>query len=257
MFEKKNVAFFKEISDKRNSIEKDFETERKIFETEIHKLSKKLSELTTEILKEQKVKSDLQKQFDLILEEINVLSAKVKKLEEINLKVDLSEQASPNTVVQSPYSSSSPSTTNSSKKSVKSNEFSKDRIRPSNLFYNSLVDDSNNQVFRKVKMVWRKKPTTESSDGNKSHDSPVVDAKSSISKTDSPTYVYSTGKLISLRRQTICCIYCGKSDFVHPRYVNSWYGTYSIPNPQFNSFKAKAINHQGSITAWIPKPKPS
>ncbi|KAI3681439.1 hypothetical protein L6452_36234 [Arctium lappa] len=248
VLEKKNVAIFKEIFDKRNSIEKDFESERKLFETEICKLSQKLSELTTEILKEHKVKSDLQKQFDSILEERNGLFVKVNKLKELNFKADLSEQAIPDTVVQSPYSSSSTSTTSSSKSCVKSNESSKDRIHPSNLFYNSLVDNTDNQVFRKVKMVWKKKSTTEDSGGNTSYKSPVVDPKS-------PTHVYSTTKLISLNRSNICCTYCGNNDFVDSRYVYSWYGTYSIPNPHFHSFKAKASNHQGSIKAWIPKPK--
>ncbi|KAI3677636.1 hypothetical protein L6452_36902 [Arctium lappa] len=220
-FELQNAKLSKQISDfekiliiKRNN----FEIERKSFENKKKELEKKnvvkLSGLTTEILKEQKVKSDLQKQFDSILEERNVLAVKVKKLEELNFKVALSEQASPDTVFQSPYSSSSTSTSISSKSCVKSNEFLKDRIRLSNLFYNSLVDNIDNQVFRKVKMVWKKKLTTEESDGNTSYKSPIVDPKSS-------THVYSTTKLISLNRSNIYCTYCGNSDFVDSMYVNS------------------------------------
>lgn len=71
-------------------MEKDFDDERKIFEAEVCKLTKKLSGLATEFLKEQKVKSYLQNKYNLICEERNVLPTKVKELEDINFKVELS-----------------------------------------------------------------------------------------------------------------------------------------------------------------------
>ena len=53
------------------------------------------------------------------------------------------------------------------------------QIRTSNVFYNHFVDDvCNIQVFKKAKMVWRKKSATDDSIGNNIHKSPVVDTKS-------------------------------------------------------------------------------
>ena len=109
IFEKaKNVEIFKEISKKRKTMEKDFETERSFFDIEIRNLTKKLSflsELSIEILKEQNTKSDLQKKFN-VLDERNKLSDKVKGLEDIRFNVNMFEQGSPDTINQSPYAGS-------------------------------------------------------------------------------------------------------------------------------------------------------
>lgn len=53
-------------------------------------------------MKEKKVKSDIQRKFDLLSKERNVLFNKVKELEDIIFKVGVSKQASPDTIVQTP-----------------------------------------------------------------------------------------------------------------------------------------------------------
>ncbi|KAI3729885.1 hypothetical protein L6452_18557 [Arctium lappa] len=65
--EQKNVGIFKEISGQRNNAEKGFEEERSLFETEIKKLTAKLSELSEKALKEQKTKSEFTKKIDLLV----------------------------------------------------------------------------------------------------------------------------------------------------------------------------------------------
>ncbi|KAI3693309.1 hypothetical protein L6452_33143 [Arctium lappa] len=76
--EKRNVGIFKEISEKNKNLEKDFEQERQIFESEISKLTTKLSVISSDILKEQIVRSNLKKKFDTLLDERNILSEKIK-----------------------------------------------------------------------------------------------------------------------------------------------------------------------------------
>src|SRR5581483_11081834 len=81
---------------KNKTFEKsDFEDEKRVFETEVRKLTRRLSELSSDIMKEQKMNSDLKKKFDETVEEKNVLSAMVKDLEDIVFKVNLNEQKSP------------------------------------------------------------------------------------------------------------------------------------------------------------------
>ncbi|KAI3758478.1 hypothetical protein L6452_06041 [Arctium lappa] len=72
-------------------INTDFSEEKKVFESEIAKLTGKLSELSTNIMKEKNAKSELHKKFDLIEKERNSLSSKIKELEEIVFKVKLTE----------------------------------------------------------------------------------------------------------------------------------------------------------------------
>ncbi|KAI3758757.1 hypothetical protein L6452_06329 [Arctium lappa] len=50
--EQKNIGIFKEISGQRNNVDNGFEEEIQLFETEIKKLTEKLSELSTRALKE-------------------------------------------------------------------------------------------------------------------------------------------------------------------------------------------------------------
>ncbi|KAI3771073.1 hypothetical protein L6452_02226 [Arctium lappa] len=71
LIEQKNVGFFKEISDGRKNVENGFEEEISIFEIKIKKLTEKLSELSTNALKEQKAKSELNKEIDLHIKEKN------------------------------------------------------------------------------------------------------------------------------------------------------------------------------------------
>lgn len=51
-FEKKSAGIFKELSEKRKTVESDFETKRKIFETEVRKLTKRLFDLSTDVMKD-------------------------------------------------------------------------------------------------------------------------------------------------------------------------------------------------------------
>ncbi|KAI3666930.1 hypothetical protein L6452_41971 [Arctium lappa] len=79
--EQKNVGFFKEISGQRNNSEKGFEEERSIFETEIKRLTSKLSELSANALKEQKTKSKFSKKIDQLVKERDNFVSKIKELE--------------------------------------------------------------------------------------------------------------------------------------------------------------------------------
>ncbi|KAI3684952.1 hypothetical protein L6452_34181 [Arctium lappa] len=163
------------ISEQRNNVEKDFEEERKVFETEIAKLNKKLSELSTNILKEKNAKAELHKKFDLIAKERNCLSTKIKELEEIMFKVKLTGHKTPKSIAQSPRddlavsecsfksatSSIFPDVSNNPFFDVNDNHTSilKEQIHPSNLFYDKNVDGSGNIKKSKSqqKRFWRRK----------------------------------------------------------------------------------------------------
>ncbi|KAI3729938.1 hypothetical protein L6452_18611 [Arctium lappa] len=141
--EQKNVGVFKEISEQRKNVEKDFEEGRKVFE------------------------------------ERNNLSSKIKEIEEIMFKVNVTEQKTPESIVQSPRddlaeSECSFKTASSSRFTNVSNNplfdsddshtsKSKDQIRPSNLFYDKHVDGSCNIKKNKSqqKMFWRRKDEKE------------------------------------------------------------------------------------------------
>ncbi|KAI3681022.1 hypothetical protein L6452_35803 [Arctium lappa] len=152
----------------------DFSEEKKIFETEIAKLTGKLAELSTNIMKDKNAKSELHKKFDLIEKERNNLSSKIKELEEIVFKVKLTEHKTPESIAQSPKDDLADS--NSSSKTASSSHISNvfynpfcdsddsltskstDQIHPSNLFYDKNVDGSGN--FKKTKSqkksFWRR-----------------------------------------------------------------------------------------------------
>ncbi|KAI3758774.1 hypothetical protein L6452_06346 [Arctium lappa] len=136
--EQKNVGFFKEISIQRNNAEKGFEEERCTFEAEIKKLTEKLIELSANALKEQKMKSEFTKKFDLLVKERDNFASTIKVLEK--------------TV------SSSNQKFISSQRSVKSF----DQIRKTNLFYDSNIDGSGTQKrrrrrYKEEELVWKKK----------------------------------------------------------------------------------------------------
>ncbi|KAI3758339.1 hypothetical protein L6452_05899 [Arctium lappa] len=86
ILEKDKVEKEKKKIEKKN-VNEDFSNEKKVLETEIAKLTRKLSELSTNILQEKKTKYELQKKSDLIAKERNSLSSKIKELEEIVFKV--------------------------------------------------------------------------------------------------------------------------------------------------------------------------
>ena len=89
--------------EKQKSVVKDFEDDKKIFEAKVNKLTSKLAELSTDIVKGQRMRSDLQKNLDEVLGERNKLSDNVTELEDIRFKVNLYEKGCPNTIDQLPH----------------------------------------------------------------------------------------------------------------------------------------------------------
>ncbi|KAI3673028.1 hypothetical protein L6452_39137 [Arctium lappa] len=147
IIEQKNVGFFKELSDGRKNVEKDFEEERIIFEKEIKKLTEKLSELSTSVLKEQKTKSDFKTKIDLLVKERDSYSSKVKKLEKIVSKVVVTEHTTPKSKIHSLRNSSVGSnkpTSSSQQQTVYTNRSGKSssQIRTTNIFYDWKIDGS-------------------------------------------------------------------------------------------------------------------
>ncbi|KAJ9539547.1 hypothetical protein OSB04_032280 [Centaurea solstitialis] len=106
---------------KPSLVEADFEDQKEVFKAEIRKLTSKLSELSTNIMNEQRMRSDQQKKLDDLLEERNKFSSKVKELEKTTFKAHDSSNVD----------SASLSNINSS-----------GQIRTSNLFYDRRVDYS-------------------------------------------------------------------------------------------------------------------
>ncbi|KAJ9536171.1 hypothetical protein OSB04_un000651 [Centaurea solstitialis] len=121
---------------KPSLVEKDFEDQKEAFKAEIRKLTSKLSELSTNIMNEQRMRSDQQKKVNDLLEERNKFSSKVKELEKTIFKAHDSSYVD----------SASQSNINPS-----------GQIRTSNLFYNRRVDYSGNHRFSNSKFVWQVK----------------------------------------------------------------------------------------------------
>ncbi|KAI3770842.1 hypothetical protein L6452_01988 [Arctium lappa] len=160
-------------------IKKDFEKENNVFETEIATLTRKLSELSSTILKEKNAKVELHKKYDTLSKERNYLSTKIKKLKEIMFKVKLVESETPESIAQSPRDDLAASEcsfklarssifTNGSNNplfDVNDNHTSehKDQIHPSNLFYDKNVNGSGNikKNESQKKRFWRKKDEKE------------------------------------------------------------------------------------------------
>ncbi|KAI3707308.1 hypothetical protein L6452_25715 [Arctium lappa] len=175
--EQKNVGFFKEISDGRKSAENDFEEERNIFYEEIRKLTAKLSELSTNALKEQITKSEFKKKIDLLIEERDSLSLKIKELEKIVSKVVVTEHTTPESKIHSPRNSSVGSfktAASSHQKTVSSRRLvnSFDQIRTTNIFYDWKIDGSGTHRRRrkryvKEKLVWKVKPVEDEKNDEK------------------------------------------------------------------------------------------
>ncbi|KAJ9545044.1 hypothetical protein OSB04_024751 [Centaurea solstitialis] len=117
-------------------VEIDFEDQKEAFKAEIRKLTSKLSELSTNIMNEQRMRSDQQKKLHDLLEERNKLSSKVKELEKTIFKAH-----------DSSYMDSA----------SQSNIKSSGQIRTSNLFYDRRVDYSGNHRFSNSKFVWQVK----------------------------------------------------------------------------------------------------
>ncbi|KAI3735552.1 hypothetical protein L6452_15058 [Arctium lappa] len=157
------------------TVKKDFTKEKIVFETEIAKLTKKLYELSSTILKEKNAKAELHKKFDILSNERNCLTSKIKELEEIMFTVKLTEHKTPESIGQSPRDDQAGSecsfktTSSSNFMNVSHNPLFdsddshtsalKDNICPSNLFYEKNVDGSGNiqKKESQKKMTWRKK----------------------------------------------------------------------------------------------------
>ncbi|KAJ9545208.1 hypothetical protein OSB04_024915 [Centaurea solstitialis] len=150
---------------KKQTFEKsDFEEEKKVYETEVRKLTLRLSELSSDIMKEQIMSSNLKKKLDETVAEKNLLSAMVKDLEDIVFKVNLNEPKSPDVIVQSPYVDyvdsvcsfkTAPSSLHADVSSTKSFTPT-NQIRPSNLFYDHQIDGSGKIIRRKVMLTYLK-----------------------------------------------------------------------------------------------------
>ncbi|KAI3745929.1 hypothetical protein L6452_08341 [Arctium lappa] len=226
--QQKNVGFFKEISGQRNDAEKGFEEERSIFETEIKKLTAKLSELSEKALKEQKTKSEFTKKIDLLVKERDNFASTIKVLEK---SVSSSNQKSVST-----------------QRSVKSF----DQIRKTNLFYDSNIDGSGiHQKGRRYKdeeLVWKKKPVE---DELKEKESCVhaFNAKKNNASKGKPDHIYSRDQLLKLSGKKYHCSYCHTHDHIHKTIDHFWYGSYSI------SPTRTATNIRGPKYQWVPKPK--
>ncbi|KAJ9544446.1 hypothetical protein OSB04_024153 [Centaurea solstitialis] len=143
---------------KKPTFEKnDFEEEKRVFETEVRKLTLRLSELSSDIMKEQIMSSNLKRKLDETVEEKNILSAMVKDLEDIVFKVNLNEPKSPDVIVQSPYVDyadsvcsfkTAPSSLRVDVSSTKCFTPT-NQIRPSNLFYDHRIDGSGKNHSKK------------------------------------------------------------------------------------------------------------
>ncbi|KAJ9556491.1 hypothetical protein OSB04_011105 [Centaurea solstitialis] len=221
---------------KNKTFEKsDFEEEKRVFEMEIRKLTRNLSELSSDIMKEQIMSSNLKKKLDETVEEKNLLSAMVKDLEDIVFKVNLNEPKSPDVIVQSPYVDyadsvcsfkTAPSSLHADVSSTKC--FTpKNHIRTSNLFYDQQIDGSGKNHSKKGKFVWRVRGSTPNVDKPKLfvpkqnvQKNNVFKAKSFV-KSDP---IYSVNHMIRLSQKTICCSYCGTNKFVRKEKSESWYG---------------------------------
>ena len=176
------------LSEEKNGVENKFEEERKIFESEIKKLTSKLSGLSTDMMKEQRTKSDLQMKVNLIDAKRNKLIAKVKELEDL-LKSRFSRADS--------YS--------------KNNQ-----MGPSNLFYNYSENSSGNIHYKKGNNFFV--PNSNVKKNNTFKDKSFV----------KPDIVYSRSDLIRLSQKKTYGSYMGMNDFIRQDYIDERFGTYKI-----------------------------
>ncbi|KAI3692710.1 hypothetical protein L6452_32532 [Arctium lappa] len=214
--EKKNVRFFKELSGQRTESEKGFEEERSIFESEIKKLTSKLSELSAVALNEQSTKSEFTTKIDQLVKERDTFVSKIKELEK---SVSSSNQKFV-----------------SSQRSVKSFN----QIRRTNLFYDEFLDGSDTypkKSFKKEKLVWQKKPVKDDKENElKEKKSCVLIQKAKKNKAPNGKKFY-------------CSIFCTHDHF-HKTNDHFWYGSYSV------SPTRTTINISGPKYQWVPKSKP-
>jgi hypothetical protein len=233
-------------------------SEKKYFETEIKKLSRKLSGLSSDIMKEQRMKSDLQKRLNKAIGERNNFSVKVKELEEVLFKIKLSERRTPDIIQQSAYDDSADSECSfkTAFSSIHTNvplpkpTKSSGQIRTSNLFYDRRVDGSGNTYSRKGKMVWKIKGSTERVEQAKSFLSQPKFPKNNNIQSSSfvkPRMVYSRNNLIRLSPKNTYCSFWDSNDFVQEDFDDR-FGIYRV-----SSCKSTTRNKQGPKFRWVPK----
>ncbi|KAI3702301.1 hypothetical protein L6452_28034 [Arctium lappa] len=163
--------------EKRTNAEKGFDEERSLFETEIKKLTNKLSELSECVLKEKKTKSEFKKKIDLLIEERDNLSSKIKEFEKIVSKVVVTEHTTPESQIHTPRNNSAnfkKTASSSHMKPVSSRRFvnSFDQIRTTNIFYDWKIDGSGThrrrrKIYEKEKLVWKVKPVEDEKNDEK------------------------------------------------------------------------------------------
>ncbi|KAI3719300.1 hypothetical protein L6452_20196 [Arctium lappa] len=199
-----------------------------MFETEIKRLTAKLSELSEKALKEQKTKSEFTKKIDLLVKERDNFSSTINVLEK------------------------SVSSTNQKSVSPQRSVKSFDRIRKTNLFYDSNIDGSGTHQrrrrYKEEELVWKKKPVEDEMKEREScvHASNAKKNKASKSK---PDHIYSRDQLLKLSGKKYHCSYCHTHDHIHKTVDHFWYGSYSI------SPTRTATNIHGPKYQWVPKPK--
>ncbi|KAI3758709.1 hypothetical protein L6452_06280 [Arctium lappa] len=269
--EQKNVGFFKEISDGRKNVEKDFEEERIIFETEIRKLTAKLSELSENALKEQQTKSEFKTKIDLLVKERDIFASKIKEFEKIISKVVVTEQTTLESQIHTPRNNSTDfkkTASSSYMKPVSSRRLvnSFNQIRTSNIFYDQHVDGSGTQrrrrKYQEENLVWKVKPVEdekndekkeekkgkkEEKKSNKSFVHTSTTKKNKVLK-GKPDLAYSRDQMFRLSKKRYCS-YCHTYDFVHKASDHYWYGSYSVTPIR------TATNINRPKYKWVPKPK--
>ena len=222
---------------------------------EIKKLSRNLSGLSSDIMKEQRMKSDLQKRLNKAIGERNNFSTKVKELEEVLLKIKLSERRTPDIIQQSAYDDSECSF-KTAFSSVHTNvplpkpTKSSGQIRTSNLFYDRRVDGSANTHYSKSKMVWKIKGSTEGVEKSKLFVPKPMFQKNNNFQSSSfvkRRLVYSRNNLIRLSPKNTYCSFWDSNDFVQEDFDDR-FGIYRV-----SSYKSTTPNKQGPKFRWVPK----
>lgn len=151
--ERKEYVKVKSEGFQTKCVKDNFERERRIFQTELKKLTKKVSELSAELILQKRLKSELQSKYDEM-----IFADEVKKFEAGN-----SNQKNPDVVDQSPQNDSTSSskiassTRLFSKIFTKSNNYQKDQNSTFKLFDDTKVDKSVAQSYKKGKKVWKVK----------------------------------------------------------------------------------------------------
>ncbi|KAI3681402.1 hypothetical protein L6452_36197 [Arctium lappa] len=210
--ESENVELQRRIS----NLEQTMVREKSDFETEIKRLTSKLSELSASALKEQKTKSEFSKKIDQLVKERDIFASKIKELEK--------------------SASSSNQKSVSSQRSVKSFN----QIRRSNIFFDEYIDGSDTssrrKSYKKQKLVWMKKSDKD-------------DKKDELKKKTSCVHAHKAKKSKAHNGKKYYCSICCTHDHTHKTSDHFWYGSYSITTTR------TATNISGPKYQWVAKKK--